>query len=141
MIAIVTGAAGFIGSNLSERLMRMGHHVVGVDNLSRKGTDANLSRLRSIGGDFEFRQGDIRNDVFLSELFGEFKRAGAVYHLAGQVAVTSSVIDPRDDFGSNALGTFNVLEAVRTNDMDAVVIYASTNKVYGKLGDLSIKDT
>ncbi len=141
MIAIVTGVAGFIGSNLAERLIRAGHSVIGTDNLSRKGANENLSRLRSVEGEFSFHQGDIRDDSFLRDLFGNFPDADSVFHLAGQVAVTSSMIDPRDDFGSNALGTFNVLEAVRTNNMNPVLLYASTNKVYGKLDDLKVRDT
>jgi CDP-paratose 2-epimerase len=97
--------------------------------------------VSTLNADFTFHKGDIRDDVFLRRLFAGHKAAAAVFHLAGQVAVTTSVTDPRDDFGSNALGTFNVLEAVRTNQMDPVVVYSSTNKVYGKMDDLAISDT
>ncbi|MCU1260522.1 MAG: dTDP-D-glucose 4,6-dehydratase [Bryobacterales bacterium] len=140
MTCIITGIAGFIGSNLAERLMRDGHSVIGIDNLGRKGANENLARIRSVG-DVDFHQGDIREDRFLRDLFAQHRNAETVFHLAGQVAVTTSVTDPRDDFGSNALGTFNVLEAVRTNKMDPVLIYSSTNKVYGKMDDLEIQDS
>ncbi len=140
MTYIITGIAGFIGSNLAERLLREGNTVIGLDNMGRKGAQENVDRIRSAGGDLSFHQGDIRDDKFLTELFGRHRDAEAVFHLAGQVAVTTSVTNPRDDFGSNALGTFNVLEAVRTNGMDPVLIYSSTNKVYGKMDDLEIQD-
>ncbi len=137
---LITGVAGFIGSNLAEHLLRDGHSVAGLDNLGRKGARENLARLEAAGGDFVFQQGDIRNDAFLRDFFAQHKDVTAVYHLAGQVAVTTSVTDPRDDFGSNALGTFNVLEAVRVNNMDPVLLYSSTNKVYGKMDDLAVTD-
>ncbi len=140
MLYLITGAAGFIGSNLAERLLAAGHSVVGIDNLGRKGAQENLDRLNSAGGDFLFHKGDIRDDRFLRERFAECSAAAAVFHLAGQVAVTTSVTDPRDDFGSNALGTFNVLEAVRLNRLESALLYSSTNKVYGKMDDLGVKD-
>jgi CDP-paratose 2-epimerase len=141
VLYLITGVAGFIGSNLAEHLMRAGHTVVGLDNLGRKGAQENLARLQSFGGDFTFHKGDIRNNGFLEDLFSANDRATAVFHLAGQVAVTTSVTDPRDDFETNALGTFNVLEAVRKSKMDATLLYSSTNKVYGKMDDLAIADT
>lgn len=137
MTFIITGIAGFIGSNLAEHLLRAGHHVAGIDNLGRKGAQENLDRLRSAGS-LDFHRGDIRDDAFLCGIFAQYRDAEAVFHLAGQVAVTTSVTNPRDDFGSNALGTFNVLEAVRQNGMDPVFVYSSTNKVYGKMDDLNI---
>lgn len=141
MLYLITGAAGFIGSNLAEHLLRAGHSIAGIDNLGRKGACENLSRLRSFGGEFEFHRGDIRDERFLRETFADYRRASAVFHLAGQVAVTTSVTNPREDFESNALGTFNVLEAVRVNKMDAMLLYSSTNKVYGKMDDLEIAET
>ncbi len=137
---VISGIAGFIGSNLAERLLRQGNTVIGLDNLGRKGADENIERIRSAGGELSFHQGDIRDDRFLCDLFAQHRNAEAVFHLAGQVAVTTSVTNPRDDFGSNALGTFNMLEAVRTNGMNPVFVYSSTNKVYGKMDDLLIQD-
>ncbi len=136
---IITGVAGFIGSNLAERLIAQGHSVIGVDNLSRKGANENLERVRRLG-ELSFHRGDIRDARFVSDLFSATGDCNAVFHLAGQVAVTTSIADPRDDFESNAIGTFNVLEAVRTCRMDPVVVYSSTNKVYGKMEDLCIED-
>ena len=137
MKALITGVAGFIGSNLAEYLLRLGHTVVGIDNLGRKGSRENLDRVRR-AGNIDFRQVDIRDASPLCQFFGRHSDVDAVFHLAGQVAVTSSVTDPRDDFGSNALGTFNVLESVRENHMSAAVLYSSTNKVYGKMDDLGV---
>ena len=137
---IISGIAGFIGSNLAERLLRQGNTVIGIDNLGRKGAQENIDRIHKAGGELSFHKGDIRDDRFLRELFAQHRNAEAVFHLAGQVAVTTSVTDPRDDFGSNALGTFNMLEAVRTNGMNPVFVYSSTNKVYGKMDDLLIQD-
>jgi CDP-paratose 2-epimerase len=140
VLYLITGVAGFIGSNLAEHLLRQGDAVVGLDNLGRKGAQENLARLEAAKGDFTFHRGDIRDDASVRDLFGRYKNARAVFHLAGQVAVTTSVTDPRDDFGSNALGTFNVLEAVRLNGMNPVVLYSSTNKVYGGMEDLRVTD-
>jgi CDP-paratose 2-epimerase len=139
MTFIITGVAGFIGSNLAEHLLRAGHRVAGIDNLGRKGSAENLSRLGNVGH-LDFLCCDVRDDVSLNDFFSLHRGAEAVFHLAGQVAVTTSVANPRDDFGSNALGTFNVLEAVRQNKMNPVVIYSSTNKVYGGMDDLEVVD-
>ena len=135
MKAIITGVAGFIGSNLAHHLLTNGWDVVGVDDFSRIGSVENRDRLQ-IGIDgfhsaVEVREINISNQDLINHCFEENKDAAAVFHLAGQVAVTKSIEDPRLDFESNALGTLNVLEAVRKNKMDAVVVYASTNKVYG----------
>jgi CDP-paratose 2-epimerase len=132
MKIIVTGGAGFIGCNVAAQWMSRGHTLVVIDDLSRRGTDSNLAWLKSRGA-FAFHRQDIRAAAALAELFREHRDARAVIHLAGQVAVTTSVTDPRNDFEINALGTFNVLEAVRQNCPEAAVVYASTNKVYGSL--------
>lgn len=132
MKIIVTGGAGFIGCNAAAGWMRQGHTVVVIDDLSRKGTDRNLEWLKTQGS-FVFQRQDIRDARALDAVFAEHRDASAVVHLAGQVAVTTSVVDPRTDFEINALGTFNVLEAVRRSCPTAAVIYASTNKVYGSL--------
>jgi CDP-paratose 2-epimerase len=129
MKLFITGGAGFIGCNSADYFLQQGHEVVVFDNLSRKGGPANLEWLRARHGErLHFVSGDIRDYEVLAAAIGG---ADAVLHLASQVAVTTSVQNPREDFEINALGTFNVLEAVRHECPDAAVLYASTNKVYG----------
>jgi CDP-paratose 2-epimerase len=133
MKILITGGAGFIGCNLADACIRAGDEVTVLDNLSRRGSAANLRWLRSLHGEaFGFVQADIRD---ADAMVAAVKGYDAVYHLAAQTAVTTSVVDPRTDFEINALGTFNVLEAVRKSAPDAVVIYSSTNKVYGGMED------
>ena len=131
MAELITGGAGFIGCNLADRLLKQGKEVVVLDNFSRKGTRNNFNWLRKNHPDVKLVEADITKD------FDELKRAVGgvdnVYHLAAQVAVTTSVVRPRLDFEINALGTFNVLEAVRQANPDAFVLFSSTNKVYGAL--------
>ncbi len=130
---IVTGGAGFIGCHAAARFHRAGDRVVVVDNLSRRGADANLAWLREQGID-DFTKLDVRDAGALVDLLARHDDADAVLHLAGQVAVTTSVLDPRSDFEINALGTLNVLEAVRlAAGGRPAVLYSSTNKVYGNL--------
>jgi CDP-paratose 2-epimerase len=133
MRILITGGAGFIGCNLAEASIRAGHQVTIFDNLSRRGSQANLDWLRTAFGDsFRFTQGDIRDyPATLEAAAGQ----EAIYHLAAQTAVTTSVTDPRTDFEINALGTFNVLEAARHAGYDPIFIYSSTNKVYGSMED------
>ena len=130
---VITGGAGFIGCHAAAKFHQHGDHVVVVDNLSRRGADVNLAWLRSLGVN-AFIKADVRDPRQMDALMAEHGDADAVLHLAGQVAVTSSLADPRADFEANALGTFNVLEAVRNiaNGKPAV-LYSSTNKVYGNL--------
>src|SRR5262244_4460080 len=132
MKTVITGGAGFIGVNAAARYLKRGHHVVVIDNLHRDGVQGNLDWLRSQGS-VEFHQLDIRDSAALSRLFERHADANQVLHLAAQVAVTTSVRSPREDFEINALGTFNVLEAVRLKSPDSFFINASTNKVYGKM--------
>jgi CDP-paratose 2-epimerase len=129
MKLFITGGAGFIGCNSADYFLQQGHEVVVFDNLSRKGGPANLEWLKARHGErLHFVSGDIRDYGVLAAAMGG---ADAVLHLASQVAVTTSVQNPREDFEINALGTFNVLEAVRHECPEAAVLYASTNKVYG----------
>lgn len=131
MRVLITGGAGFIGSNAAAYFIRTGHRVTLLDNFSRFGSETNLTWLRSAHGDaLEVPRGDVRNaELMLTACKGK----DVIIHLAGQVAVTSSVLDPRSDFTSNAIGTFNALEAARTCGSYPIFIYASTNKVYGAL--------
>jgi CDP-paratose 2-epimerase len=134
---VITGGAGFIGSNLANRLLTQGHDVTILDNLSRPGCETNLEWLRETHGRGSFRL--VHADVADFESVRQaVSRAGRIYHLAGQVAVTTSVVRPREDFLANALGTFNVLEAARTGGRDPIVIYASTNKVYGGMKSVHV---
>ncbi len=139
MRCFVTGGAGFIGCNLANHHLSQGDHVIVFDNLSRKGTEDNLAWLRDRYGDrLSFVKADIRDfDALRVAMPSDTER---VYHMAGQVAVTTSVVDPREDFEVNALGTLNVLEAVRSVAPQAAVFYASTNKVYGGMEEVAIAE-
>ncbi len=135
----ITGGAGFIGCNSADHFLRQGKQVTIYDNLTRKGGRSNLDWLYGeYGGDrLHLIEADVRDYDRLSMAVVE-AAPETVLHLAGQVAVTSSVVDPREDFEINALGTFNVLEAVRHGAPTAAVLYASTNKVYGGMEDVGI---
>lgn len=138
MKIFITGGAGFIGSNSAHYFLKQGHSVVIYDNLTRKGGPANLEWLRTNHGDkLQFIQGDIRDYETLCQ---SIQGADVVLHLASQVAVTTSVKDPREDFEINALGTFNVVEAVRNHVPKAAVLYSSTNKVYGGMEEARVVD-
>jgi CDP-paratose 2-epimerase len=136
MQILITGGAGFIGCNLAHHYLAQGHAVTVFDNLSRRGSDENLAWLQEHhGARLRFIRGDVRDYPVLAQAIAG---ADQVYHMASQVAVTTSVADPRTDFEINALGTFNVLEAVRVVAPQAVVFYASTNKVYGGLETVAV---
>lgn len=137
MKVLIIGGAGFIGTNAADYFAGRGHEVAIFDNLSRKGTPLNLTWLQERHPGIVFVRGDIRDAKDLNAVFQD-QAFDLVLHLAGQVAVTTSVVDPRTDFEINALGTFNVLEAMRINRSVAVLIYASTNKVYGGMEDLEV---
>jgi CDP-paratose 2-epimerase len=136
---LITGGGGFIGSNYVNRLLERGEDVVVYDNLSRAGAPRNLDWLRQTHGtdSFQLAHADIRDAATLTSTA---KDADVIVHLAGQVAVTTSVAHPRDDFEINALGTFNVVEAARLSGRDPIVIYASTNKVYGEMEDVPLEE-
>ncbi|MBI3892006.1 MAG: GDP-mannose 4,6-dehydratase [Candidatus Wallbacteria bacterium] len=135
---LVTGGAGFIGSNLTRSLLADGNRVVVLDDLSRDGVRGNLDWLRSSPGAerLETLEGDVRDPAAAARAV---EGVDTVFHLAAQVAVTSSVTEPRHDFEVNALGTLNVLEAVRAMPRPAGVVYTSTNKVYGALHDVRLR--
>jgi CDP-paratose 2-epimerase len=136
---IITGGAGFVGCHAAARFHRAGARAVVVDNLSRRGAEANLAWLREQGVD-EFIRADVRDAGAMRDILTRHADADAVLHLAAQVAVTTSVADPRADFEANALGTLNVLEAVRTAGGGPAVLYSSTNKVYGDLEHLRVAE-
>jgi CDP-paratose 2-epimerase len=139
MKIFITGGAGFIGTNCAQHFLQRGHAVTIFDNLSRKGGRSNLDWLFDKHGPSHLRfiEGDVRSYDWLVEAI---QGSNVVLHLASQVAVTTSVHNPREDFEINALGTFNVLEAVRNHCPDAAVLYASTNKVYGGLESVRIEE-
>jgi CDP-paratose 2-epimerase len=131
MKILITGGCGFLGSNLAAATLTENDELCVFDDLSRSGSTDNLAWLETLG-EFQFIKGDVSNANDINRVVAEF-RPDAVYHLAGQVAMTTSISDPRRDFEINAFGSFNLLEAVRAHAPDAVVIYSSTNKVYGDL--------
>jgi CDP-paratose 2-epimerase len=136
MNIFITGGAGFIGCNLAHHYLMQGHAVTLFDNLSRRGADKNLAWLQENHGTrLQFIRGDVRDYPTLVQAV---TGTDCVFHMASQVAVTSSVTDPRTDFEINALGTFNVLEAVRKAAPQAMVFYASTNKVYGGMEQVAV---
>lgn len=134
---LVTGGAGFIGSNYADRLLKQGERVIVFDNLSRAGATTNIAWLQESHGkkSFDLVVGDVRDAALLT---ATARDAEVIVHLAGQVAVTRSVAHPREDFESNAIGTFNVLEAARLSGNNPIVLYASTNKVYGGMEDVGV---
>lgn len=133
---LITGGCGFVGSNLADALLARGDEVALVDNLSRRGARKNLAWLRSRhGGKWSFFETDVRDAAAIDRIVGDL-RPEHVAHLAGQVAMTTSLANPRLDFETNAGGTFNVLEAVRLRSPETAVYFSSTNKVYGSLESL-----
>lgn len=139
MKLLVTGGCGFLGSNLASEALRRGHQVAIYDDLSRHGADVNLAWLRT-QGDFAMHRADVADEVLVDEVVRGFV-PDVVFHTAGQVAMTRSLDDPRRDFSTNALGTFNVLDALRRHAPDAIILFSSTNKVYGDLEDHRYTET
>lgn len=136
---LVTGGAGFIGSNLAHRLASDGHHVLVMDALTRAGTERNLEWLhRTHPRHISSRIADVRDDAAVTDAVRD---AQAVFHLAAQVAVTTSMLSPREDMDINLRGTFHMLEALRCRGGRVPLVFASTNKVYGDLGDVTLQRT
>ena len=136
---LITGGAGFVGSNLAHRLLQHSGTIVRIfDDLSRGGVEQNLAWLSGcdVEGRLEFVRGDIRNASAVSKAA---KDATEIYHLAAQVAVTTSVEEPSSDFEINAAGTVNVLEAARRSGRHPYVLFTSTNKVYGSLESVPVR--
>lgn len=137
--ALITGGAGFVGTNLAARLLSEGRRVLVYDNLSRPGVEENLRWLRAQHGErLQVAIADVRDAQALREAAAE---ATQVFHLAAQVAVTSSLDDPEHDFEVNLRGTFNLLEAVRRSRRAPSLLFTSTNKVYGALADIALEAT
>ncbi len=133
---LVTGGAGFIGCNVVRRLVAGGTHVTVLDNLSRQYSRSNAhALLGELGDGVHMVEGDVRDSAVVASATAS---VGAVVHLAGQTAVTRSIVDPYGDFLDNCVGTLNVLEAARHRETPPTVLYASTNKVYGDLESLDI---
>lgn len=131
---LVTGGAGFIGSNLAERLAGDGHDVLVFDSLARPGVEQNLAVIEAAHpARVRVLVGDLRDPAAVEDAV---RQAGAVFHFAAQVAVTTSLEDPRTDFDVNLAGTVGLLEALRRRGERVPFLFASTNKVYGDLGDL-----
>jgi CDP-paratose 2-epimerase len=135
---LITGGAGFIGVNAASYFHQRCWDVTILDNLSRRGASENLDWLRH-QHQVRFEHADIRDFRAMERITDELKPS-VVLHLAAQVAVTTSVANPRDDFENNSLGTFNVLDAVRTKSPESFFINASTNKVYGKMDDIGVAE-
>ena len=137
---LITGGAGFVGTNLALDLLAQGRPLLCFDNLSRAGVGDNLETLREqahFGRPVEFIEGDVRDADALAHAVN---RSSAVVHLAAQVAVTTSLLSPLEDFDINARGTLNALEAVRLREDGPVpFLFTSTNKVYGALDDLTVQ--
>lgn len=136
---LITGGCGFLGSNIANEVLKLGHELVVFDSLYRFGSYQNLEWLKT-QGEFEFIHGDIRNTNDIERTIKQHK-PDVIYHLAGQVAMTTSISDPRMDFEVNVGGSFNLLNAVRLYSPESTVIYSSTNKVYGDLEQFEYRET
>lgn len=136
---LITGGCGFLGSNIASETLKKSDELVIFDNLYRFGSNQNLEWLKS-KGKFTFIHGDIRNanDV---ETAIKLHKPDVIYHLAGQVAMTTSITDPRMDFEINVLGSFNVLDSIRKYSPETILVYSSTNKVYGDLDWVKYEET
>jgi CDP-paratose 2-epimerase len=143
MNALITGGCGFVGSNLAAYLVDLSqdNEVTVFDNLSRHGASANLAWLQTLSqaehNPITFLHGDIRNPLDVESVIKRLQ-PDVIFHLAGQVAMTTSMQSPRRDFETNVLGSVNVLESVRQYAPNTAIIYASSNKVYGNLDHLDL---
>jgi CDP-paratose 2-epimerase len=136
---LITGGCGFLGSNIASKILEQGDELVVFDSLYRHGSYQNKEWLET-QGDFVFIHGDIRNTNDVERTVKEYK-PDVIYHLAGQVAMTTSISDPRMDFEINVGGSFNLLNAVRLYSPESAIIYSSTNKVYGDLEQFTYEET
>jgi len=134
---LITGGAGFIGINSAKYFLDKGWQVFVLDNFSRQGTEENIKWLKKCSNLKKLKviRGDIRDNSILPKLVNQVE---VILHLAAQVAVTTSIQNPREDFEINALGTLNILEAVRRSKNRPIVLFSSTNKVYGRMEDVKV---
>ncbi len=139
MKILITGGCGFLGSNIAEAILSRNDELIILDNLSRLGSEKNFEWLKT-KGNFKFFNADIRNTAIVTQVIKE-NRPDVIYHLAGQVAMTTSISNPRLDFEINVLGTINILEGVRQFSSQSIIVYSSTNKVYGDLEYIDFKET
>lgn len=135
---LITGGCGFVGSNLAAEVLKRDEELFIIDNLFRHGSAGNLGWLR-LQGEFKYYPYDIRNINEVEKVIKEV-RPDYVFHLAGQVAMTTSIVNPRLDFETNSMGTFNLLDSIRKYSPDSVILYSSTNKVYGDFEYLHFKE-
>ena len=142
MKILITGGCGFLGTNLSSHFLKLGCQVVIIDALYRKGASSNLKWLKELNsnGKLFFHQVDISDVEQLTSIFKLYPNFDFVCHVAGQVAMTTSIEDPRKDLMTNVVGSFNVLECIRKYSPNALVAYSSTNKVYGDLAWLNLRE-
>ena len=139
MNILITGGCGFLGSNLASYGINKKYNIMIFDNLSRHGSYSNLLWLKEIG-DFNFIHGDIRNKNDIENIIKQ-NNFDAIFHLAGQVAMTTSIENPYKDFEINSLGTLNILDSVRKYSQNTHIFYSSTNKVYGDLEQFNYEET
>jgi CDP-paratose 2-epimerase len=137
-LVVITGGAGFIGTNLAERLLGAGYQVLVYDNLSRPGVEQNLQGLCKRHPGMQVHVADIRDKYRVERAT---RSARQIFHFAAQVAVTTSLVQPLVDFDVNATGTINLLESIRSRPDPPMLIYTSTNKVYGNLEDVTLRET
>ncbi len=143
MKVLITGGCGFLGSNLAAEFIRKNFEIFIIDSLEREGSFDNLNWLNSLAkkNQLTFLKADICNQEIISKFFKKSPQFDFICHVAGQVAMTKSIIDPRKDFETNLLGTFNILESARLYSPNSFIAYSSTNKVYGDLNSLKIIET
>ena len=135
---LITGGCGFLGSNIASEVLKQNDELIIYDNLSRVGGESNLEWLKA-QGNFKFVKENTNDFEKISKVIKD-EKPDVIYHLAGQVAMTTSISNPRLDFETNILGSFNVLESVRQFSPETVVVYSSTNKVYGDFEYLEYKE-
>ncbi len=136
---LITGGCGFLGSNIASEILKQGDELIVFDSLYRFGSYQNKEWLET-QGEFIFIHGDIRNTNDVERTI-KIHKPNIIYHLAGQVAMTTSILDPRIDMEVNIGGSFNLLNAVRLYSPESTIIYSSTNKVYGDLEQFTYRET
>jgi CDP-paratose 2-epimerase len=136
---LITGGCGFLGSNLASEVLKRGETLIVFDNFYRVGSYLNYEWLKK-QGEFKFIHGDIRNREDIENIIKK-EKPDVIFHLAGQVAMATSILNPRLDFETNVIGTFNLLDAVKKYSPESIIVYSSTNKVYGDLEWVKYEET